>query len=120
MEWYAVEAHEGKDNDACLRLGAAGLRVWRPFLVRPVARRDGAGLRLRRGKVPLAKRSASSQIITPPFGRYFFVQCRLTKALLVEIERTPSVRRMLRPAGEEMPTPVPRAQIDYLRALAQT
>ncbi len=66
MDWYAVEAREGEDNDACLRLASAGLRVWRPFELRRaevqrVARRDGAGMRLRRGKAPLAKRPASSR-----------------------------------------------------------
>ncbi len=113
MDWYAVEAHEGKDNDACLRLASAGLHVWRPLDARQDARRDGAGSRIRRGRAPIEKRPARQDRHIARFGRYFFVEVELTRSLLREIERV-SGARMLRPAGEEMPVPVPREQIASL------
>lgn len=107
--WYVVEAWEGKDADAYLRLAAAfvmvpGFKVWRPFDPKRVAKRHG-------GDQKKAKDYEVSKI--PRFGRYMFVHCVLTDSLRHAIANTPSVRGFLCASLTDRPPTVSAEEIQY-------
>ena len=107
--WYVVEAWEGKDSDAYLRLAAAfvavpGFKVWRPFDVKRAAKRDG-------GMKDKATGEKFSKI--PRFGRYMFVNCVLTDSLRHAIAHTPSVKGFLCASLFDQPPVVSEAEIQY-------
>lgn len=114
MAWFAIEAVEGKVNEACLRLVRAGFEIWRPRdRLRP-ARRKGRGVMLREGRNPDNVFRQTEYQKVDRFGRYFFIDCVMSPSLLAEVEHTPGIYGFVR-MGDEMPTPIPDAQWLYMR-----
>lgn len=100
--WYVVEAYEHSVSQARLNLAVAGLHVWAPVDVKRPANRSRSSTQRR-------------DIRTPRFGRYLFVRCKLTDALLNAIDNTPAVVGMLVAAKGEAPQPIPDHVIAWLR-----
>jgi transcription antitermination factor NusG len=106
MQWYVVEAFEGKDFDVALRLAAAGFNVWRPVdVVRSGARWNGRKIA---GNRRLVRKVAR-------FGRYLFVELEMTDAVRWAISTTPGVFGFICFAGVSAPAIVPRNLIEFYR-----
>jgi transcription antitermination factor NusG len=106
--WYVAEAYDGEDEQAYLRLAAAfspaGINVWRPI--------DATRATIRqRGKLTPLRRERRR----PRFGRFIFIHCEMTDALLHAIRNTTNIRDVLRYAGSYEPVPVPDAQVEFAR-----
>jgi transcription antitermination factor NusG len=104
--WYIIEAYEGKDFDAVLRLAAAGFNVWRPVdEVRPSLRWQGTKLG--------AKRRVIRKV--PRFGRYLFAELDLTDAVQSAIKQMRGVHGFLCFAGTDQPAIIPPELIQFYR-----
>jgi transcription antitermination factor NusG len=106
MAWYVVEAFEGKDFEAQLRLAAAGLNVWRPVHRVEIHRHVRVGGYDKRVKV---SRNVAR------FGRYMFLDAELTDAIHQAVKHTPGVNRFLTRAGDERPAEIDSSVIAFLR-----
>jgi len=107
--WYVIETVDRRDEDATLRLCAAGFEAWRPVDVvrsprRPVGRRAAAT----RGE-PRIERKISR------FGRFVFLRVDLNACVRSAVLSVASVRRFLCFAGTDDPASVPDDLIAYYR-----
>jgi len=107
MAWYVVEAFEGKDFEAHLRLAAAGLTVWRPVHRVEVERHMRVGGYDRRVKV---SRNVAR------FGRYLFLNVDMTDSIHQAVRHTPGVYRFLTLAGSDAPAEIDSRYVEFLHA----
>lgn len=105
LRWFVVEAVQGRDFDACLRLARARFDVWRPV--------DRVRSWNRRGA--LASNAMRLERKIPRFGRYLFLHCELSDAVVNAVEQLDDVRGFLRPTRDSSPSVVPDAQICFWR-----
>ena len=105
LRWYVVEAVVGRDFDACLRLARAGYEVWRPV--------DRCRSTVRRGA--LASNAIRIERKIPRFGRYLFLNCAMSGAVVNAVEQLDDVRGFLRPTRDLAPSIVPNKQIEFWR-----
>lgn len=106
MAWYVVEAFEGKDFEAQLRLAAAGLNVWRPVQRVEVERHIRVGGYDRRTKV---SRNVAR------FGRYIFLEVEMTDAIYQAVKHTAGVFGFLTLAGGDAPAEIDSRHIAFLK-----
>lgn len=106
MAWYVIEAFEGKDFEAHLRLAAANMNVWRPVHRIEVTKHIRVAGYDRQTKV---SRNVAR------FGRYMFLEANLTDSLYQAIRHTPYVRGFLTLAGSDAPAQIDSRHVDFLR-----
>ncbi|MBM3578789.1 MAG: hypothetical protein FJX40_14310 [Alphaproteobacteria bacterium] len=106
MAWYVVEAFEGKDFEAQLRLAAASLNVWRPVHRIEVERHIRVGGYDRRTKV---SRNVAR------FGRYIFLEVDMTDAIYQAVKHTSGVFGFLTLAGSDAPAEIDSRHIAFLK-----
>lgn len=104
MAWYVVEAFEGKDENAYLRLVAGGFRAWRPVDVIRSSKRRGVKDRIVRAEAKV-----------PRFGRFIFVDVEMTDAVHSAILQTRNVMRFLCLAGSNEPSTIPAELIEFYK-----
>jgi transcriptional antiterminator NusG len=104
MAWYVVEAFEGKDENAYLRLVAGGFKAWRPVDIVRGSRRTGKSDRI--------IRKESKQ---PRFGRFIFVDVEMNDFVHSAILQTRNVMRFLCFAGSGEPSQIPAELIEFYK-----
>ena len=109
--WYVIEAFQGEDESAYLKLAAAfsetDVRVWRPIDVdRPPTRRA------RKSTEPTKPRRDRRRA---RFGRFLFLNAILTDSLYHAVKNAHHVRKFLTYAGSGEPAPQPDELIEFYR-----
>jgi transcription antitermination factor NusG len=109
--WYVIEAFQGEDEAAYLKLAAAfsetSVKVWRPVDVDRAPQR-----RAKRSTKPTTPRRDRRRV---RFGRFLFVNAVLTDSLYHAIRNAHHVRKFLTYAGSNEPAAQPDALIEFYR-----
>jgi len=106
MAWYVVEAFEGKDENAYLRLVSGGFKAWRPV--------DGTRSTRRFSGKKLVRAERRRDKL-PRFGRFIFINEEMNDFIHNAILQTRNVRRFLCMAGGTEPARVPDELIDFYK-----
>jgi transcription antitermination factor NusG len=110
QRWYVVEAYEGRDEDAYLRLVAAGFKAWRP-----VDERRSWNRNVRKAAPSMGPKRRITKIAR--FGRYIFLRCEetdITHGFVVSaVKNMRGVFGFVTMAGSDAPAALPEGLIEF-------